>query len=62
MIKFETNKEFKDKLTKVIIPHKEFSIIRKQLHVLGVNNSTIFPDIDGFCRHLEWRYSRYSDE
>lgn len=62
MIKFETNREFKDKLTKAIIPHGQFSSIRKQLHVLGVNNSTIFPDIDGFCRHLEWRYSKYSDE
>ncbi len=62
MIKFETNKEFKHKLTKAIIPHKDFASIRKQLHVLGVNSSTIFPDIDGFCRHLEWRYSKYSDE
>ena len=62
MIKFETNKEFKNKLTKAIIPHEHFASIRKQLHVLGVNNSTIFPDIDGFCRHLEWRFSKYSDE
>lgn len=62
MIKFETNKEFKNKLTKAIIPYEQFPSIRKQLHVLGVNNSTIFPDIDGFCRHLEWRYSKYSDE
>lgn len=62
MINFETNKEFKDKLTKAIIPQGQFASIRKQLHVLGVNNSTIFPDIDGFCRHLEWRYSKFADE
>jgi hypothetical protein len=62
MIRFETNREFKNKLTKVIIPHSKFSILRRQLHVLGVNNATIFPDIDGFCRHLEWRFSKYSDE
>lgn len=62
MIKFETKKEFKDKLTKAIIPYGQFASIRKQLHILEVNNSTIFPDIDGFCRHLEWRYSKYSDE
>jgi hypothetical protein len=62
MIKFETNREFKDKLTKAIIPHEQFASIRKQLHVLGVNHATIYPDIDGFCRHLEWRYSKYADE
>ncbi|MEP2772368.1 MAG: FRG domain-containing protein [Fulvivirga sp.] len=62
MIRFETNREFKNKLHKLIIPHSEFSAIRKQLHILGVNNSTIFPDIDGFCRHLEWRYSKFNDE
>lgn len=61
-IRFETNREFKNKLTKVIIPHDKFSTLRRQLHVLGVNNATIFPDIDGFCRHLEWRFSKYSDE
>lgn len=62
MIRFETNREFKDKLTKLVVPYSKFSVLRRQLHVLGVNNSTIFPDIDGFCRHLEWRFSKYSDE
>ncbi|MHA4811747.1 FRG domain-containing protein [Flavitalea flava] len=62
MVKFETNKSFKDKLVKCIIPYSGFPAIRKQLHVLGVNNSTIFPDIDGFCKHLEWRFSSYQDE
>lgn len=62
IVKFETHEKFKNKLQKVVIPHEKFPSIRKQLNVLGVNNSTIFPDIDGFCRHLEWRYSKYSDE
>lgn len=62
MINFETSREFKDKLTKAIIPYGQFASIRKQLHLLGVNNSTIFPDIDGFCRHLEWSYSFFSDD
>ncbi len=62
IIRFETNKIYKDKLTKVIIPHENFSAIRQQLHVLGINSSTVFPDIDGLCKHIEWRYSKYSDE
>jgi len=61
-IQFETNKEFKTKLSKIKIPYDYFPSIRKQLHTLGVNSSTIYPDIDGFCKHLQWRFSKYSDE
>jgi hypothetical protein len=32
------------------------------LHIMGVNNSSVFPDIDGYCKHLEWRYSKMADE
>lgn len=62
VIRFETNRRFGAKLTKVIVPHSEFARLRKQLHILGVNYATVFPDIDGYCKHLEWRYSKYSDE
>lgn len=62
IIKFENLKSYKEKLNKATIPHTEFSSIRNQLNLLGVNNSTIFPDIDGLCRHLEWRFSKYKDE
>jgi len=62
MIKFETNANFKKKLSKLIIPFKNFVKIRKQLNILGVNNATLFPDMDGFCKHLTWRFSKYEDE
>ncbi|WEK17886.1 MAG: FRG domain-containing protein [Candidatus Pedobacter colombiensis] len=62
MISLERNKDFSPKLTKAIINPKEFASIRKQLHTLGVNNASVFPDIDGYCAHLEWRYSKMSDE
>jgi hypothetical protein len=62
LVKFEMNKNYMTKLTKVIIPYTEFAGIRKQLHILGVNNFTVFPDIDGFCKHLTWRYSKFDDE
>ena len=61
-IKFELHGAFGKKLTKVIVPFSAFAAIRKQLHVMGVNYSTIYPDIDGFCKHLEWRYTKYEDE
>lgn len=62
MVKFETNRTFSKKLTKVIVPHHQFASIRNQLHIMGVNNSSVFPDIDGYCKHLEWRYSKMEDE
>ena len=60
--KFETTKNFKDRLTKVTVPHTKFASIRRQLSILGVNSSTIYPDINGLSEYLEWRYSRLSDE
>lgn len=62
MIKFETNNDFSKKLTKIHIPSDKFVSLRKQLHIMGVNNATVFPDIDGYCKHLEWRYSKSSDD
>lgn len=62
IVRFETNREFSHKLTKIIIPPQQFSPIRNQLKMLGINNFTIFPDLDGFCKHLEGRFSYYPDE
>jgi len=62
IIKFETNKRYGKKLIKVIVPFSEFSSIRKSLNILGINNSTVFPDLDGFCNHLKRRFSKLDDE
>jgi hypothetical protein len=44
---------------KIIIP----SFLKKELiflvNQLGVNNMTIFPDLDGLSRHLSWFYENY---
>lgn len=62
MIRFENNRNYKPKLKKILIKGKDFAKIRKQLSMLGINYATIFPDIDGFCRNLEWRFAKSSDE
>ena len=62
MVKFETHKHFKAKLSKIIIPAKSFADIRKSLMIMGINHSTVFPDIDGLCQHLERRFSKLKDE
>lgn len=62
MYRFETNRSFQKKLIKLIVPADKFSVIRKQLNILGINNFTLFPDLDGFSSHLKWRFSKYPDE
>ncbi len=60
--KFENHKDFREKLIKIIVPPKHFPQIRHRLNMLGVNSAALFPDIDGLCSHLQWRYSFYNDE
>lgn len=62
VVKFEKHANFKKKLLKINVPQNCFSKIRHRLNMLGVNSSTQFPDIDGLCKHLQWRYSYYEDE
>jgi len=61
-IRLETHRKFSKKLIKITVPYKEFSQMRHGLNILSVNHSTIFPDIDGLCARLQWRYSHYDDE
>lgn len=52
----------KGEFIKLIIPHDLFASLRYRLDQMGVNKASLFPDIDGLCGHVEWLYSRYSDE
>jgi hypothetical protein len=48
-----------ENMDKIIIPHtlkKELVFVINQL---GVNNMTIFPDLDGLSKHLCWFYENY---
>lgn len=47
---------FGKKLVKIKVPNEIFMKIREDLHILGINKSTIFPDLTGLCSHLQWRY------
>jgi hypothetical protein len=51
---------FSKKLLKIKIPPEKFPDIRTDLNTLGVNAFTIFPELEGLCSHLQWRYF-YSD-
>jgi hypothetical protein len=62
MINFQIHTKYRNKLTKLVIYSEKFVEIRKELNILGINHGSVFPDIDGFCKHLEWRFARMSDE
>jgi hypothetical protein len=62
LIRFENNKNYKNKLTKLLIKGDNFARLRKQLSMLGIHYASIYPDIDGFCRNLEWRFAKKDDE
>lgn len=47
---------FARKLIKVKIPATYVREIRTDLDTLGVNAFTIFPELEGLCNYLQWRY------
>lgn len=55
-IELNHDKEFTNKLLKIKIPNECFVEIRDDLNTLGVNAYTIFPEMEGLCAHLQWRY------
>jgi hypothetical protein len=36
--------------------------LRFGLDRLGVNSATLFPDLDGLTRHLNWEHTLIGDE
>ncbi|HML95586.1 MAG TPA: FRG domain-containing protein [Thermodesulfobacteriota bacterium] len=62
MIKLHKHSKYSSKLLKIMILPQYFSKLRKDLNILGVNSSMVFPDLDGLCKHLKWRYSYFDDE
>jgi len=61
-IPFEKNKLYKSKLLKIVIPPESFSPLRRELDRCGFNAGSLFPDVDGLCRHLQWQKSLLDDE
>ncbi|WP_207533020.1 FRG domain-containing protein [Desertivirga arenae] len=47
---------FSNKLLKLKIPVSSFKEIKDDLNTLGINAFTIFPELEGLCAYLQWRY------
>ncbi len=47
---------FEKKLIKVKIPADRADEIRTDLDTMGVNAFSIYPELEGLCTYLQWRY------
>ena len=61
-IPLERNWKYKPRLAKLHIPPEAFARIRRELDRWGFNAATLYSDLDGLCRHVEWQRSLLADE
>jgi hypothetical protein len=62
VVPLERHPQHSESLKKLVIPPESFSDIRWVLDRCGINAATIFPGLDGLCRHLEWAHTFAEDE
>lgn len=55
-VPFEENPVYRERLFKIRIESKCFSDCKKRLHNFGINSASMYPDIDGLAKHVEWLY------
>jgi hypothetical protein len=53
-VPFEYNKRYKRQCDKLIVPRANFLNLRHQLDRIGLNHSTMFPDLRGLCDYLNF--------
>jgi len=46
----------------ISIPHEYRNKIKRELDSLGINRSTMFPDMDGLAAYLRWKCKQWSVE
>ncbi len=60
-IPLEKNTRYSKKLLKLCIPPEAFQEMRFQLDRFNVNAASLFPDLDGLCKHITWHKSIMDD-
>jgi hypothetical protein len=53
---FEDYEDYSDRLFKITVKSSCFSECKKWLHNFGINSASMYPDIDGLAKHVEWLY------
>lgn len=53
-VAFQKNPDVTEDITQYEVPPTLHESIASQLNVLGINYQTMFPDIEGLCRHINF--------
>jgi hypothetical protein len=56
IIAVENNRKYSKKLKRLIIHNKLFPEMRLMLETMGINASTVYPDLTGLSQYLQWKY------
>lgn len=54
--------ELRGERVRVTVPKESRARIRRELSRFGIQEQTIFPDLDGVAKHVNWLYATYHDE
>ena len=57
-VALEKNTEIKKSVFEIHIPQGFRKDLLKALDRHGVNSHTLFPDLEGLCKYLNWRHDR----
>ena len=55
-VALEKNKEIKKAVKEIKIPSRNRSDMLKSLDRHGVSSRTLFPDLEGLCKYLNWKH------
>lgn len=61
-IPLENQREYKDAMGRFEVPYSQRLNLLQQLDKLGINAQTMFPGLEGLCRHMSWRYECELDQ
>jgi hypothetical protein len=53
-VPLESNSDIKRKLVQVRVPGEAKADALKQLDMLGINSQSLFPDVEGLCKYVNW--------
>lgn len=56
-VPLDKNSDLNKNIFELKIPANQKESILKQLSIFGINYQSLFPDIMGICKHLNWTYS-----
>jgi len=61
-VPLQHNMRYKKRLSYVVVPPDAFAQLRAELDRCGMNSASLYADLPGLSRHIEWRFSPLKDE